>query len=163
MFIRYPIVIFILFFLINPCPSFSWQGEVISVYDGDSLQIRNIKGEIVKIRVYGVDCPEIGQPYGDEARLMTEKVLLGRTVDVVTAQKSKSYGREVSGLLLMDDMIVLQDVLVSAGLAWVDERFCKLPVCELWKLHQRDAISNRRGLWAEKNPIPPWTWRSLRK
>ena len=73
MLIRYLVVIFILFFLINPCPSFSWQGEVISIYDGDSLQIRNIKGEIVKIRVYGVDCPEIGQPYGDEARLMTGK------------------------------------------------------------------------------------------
>ena len=54
-----------------------------------------------------------------------------------------------AGVVLLDDMIVLQDALISAGLAWVDDRFCHMAVCDLWRQHQADAKAARRGLWVD--------------
>ena len=80
-------------------PAFAWQGTVISVHDGDSMRVQRADGAVVTIRIYGIDCPEIGQPYGKEARDLTRGLLLGKTVEVTPAQKSKSYGRQVASIM----------------------------------------------------------------
>ena len=144
----------------------AFPAEVLSVHDGDSITARRVGAKQEKphkVRIYGIDCPELGQPYGDAARELAEQVLAGKTVEIVPAQKGKSYRREVGGIVLVSDMIVIQDALVSAGLAWVDDRFCKLPVCDLWRLHQREAKSAGRGLWADEAAVPPWTWRKMQR
>lgn len=144
----------------------AFPAEVVSIHDGDSITARRVDAKQEKphkVRVYGIDCPELGQPYGVEARDLARQVLEGKTVEIVPAQKGKSYKREVGGIVLVSDMLVIQDALVSAGLAWVDDRFCKLPVCDLWRLHQREAKAARRGLWADEGPVPPWTWRKMQK
>ena len=148
-------------FLCAPACAQAWPGDVLSVHDGDTLRVRHEDGEAVSIRVYGVDCPELGQPYGAEARNLTAQLLNGRKVEIIPAQTRKSYKREVAGVVLLDDMIVLQDALISAGLAWVDDRFCRMSVCDLWRQHQADAKAARRGLWADDSPIPPWIWRRM--
>lgn len=152
--------------LLSQAPAHAFPAEVLSVHDGDSITARRVgpvRHKPDKVRVYGIDCPELGQPYGEEARELTARILDGKTVEVVPAQKGKSYRREVGGIVLLGDMLVIQDALVSAGLAWVDDRFCKLPVCDLWRLHQREARAARRGLWADEAPVPPWTWRWLKR
>ncbi len=155
--------VFILAFCLSATPALAWTGEVISVHDGDSVTVRRADtGKTAKVRIYGVDCPELKQAYGVEARDLTARVLTGKTVQVIPAQKDKSYKREVGGVVLLDDLLVLQDALVSSGLAWVDDRFCKLAVCDLWRLHQREAREAGRGLWADKSPVPPWTWRRMK-
>lgn len=152
--------------LLCPLTAHSFPAEVLSVHDGDSITARRVGPEPRKphkVRVYGIDCPELGQPYGEEARELTRRMLDGKTVEIVPAQKGKSYKREVGGIVLVKDLLVIQDALVSAGLAWVDDRFCKLPVCDLWRLHQREARAAGRGLWADEGAVPPWTWRKLQK
>lgn len=154
--------------LVFPATAHAFPAEVLSVYDGDSITARRVgpvrkKPDKIRVRIYGIDCPELGQPYGNEARELTARILDGRTVEIVPAQKGKSYKREVGGIVLLRDMLVIQDALVSAGLAWVDDRFCKLPVCDLWRLHQREARAARRGLWADESPVPPWTWRKMKR
>ena len=144
----------------------AFPAEVVSVHDGDSITARRVGAQREKphkVRVYGIDCPELGQPFGEEARDLAQRMLGGKTVEIVPAQKGKSYRREVGGIVLVSDMLVIQDALVSAGLAWVDDRFCKLPVCDLWRLHQREAKAARRGLWADEGAVPPWTWRKLQR
>ena len=137
--------------LLSPHAALAWRGTVVSVHDGDSIIVESPTGKRVRIRIYGVDCPELRQPYGPEAKAMTERVVLGQEVDVIPAQKAKSYRREVAGIVMLDALVVLQDVLVSTGLAWVDDRYCKLPICDLWRLHQRDAkeADPPRGLWED--------------
>ena len=157
---------FLLSDLLAPPATHAFPAEVLSVHDGDSITARR-KGATQekphKVRIYGIDCPELGQPYGAEARDLAKQVLEGKTVEIVPAQKGKSYRREVGGIVLVSDMLVVQDALVSAGLAWVDDRFCKLPVCDLWRLHQREARAARRGLWTEESPVAPWTWRKTQR
>ncbi|MDE7370584.1 MAG: thermonuclease family protein, partial [Desulfovibrio sp.] len=138
--------------LFGPTPAHAFPAEVLSVHDGDSITARRVGAQQQKphkVRVYGIDCPELGQPFGEEARALTAQMLKDKTVEIVPAQKGKSYRREVGGIVLVKDMLVIQDALVSAGLAWVDDRFCKLPVCDLWRLHQREARAARRGLWTD--------------
>lgn len=129
----------VLIFTLLCAPSFAqaWSGDVLTVHDGDTVRVQPADGEAVSIRVYGVDCPELGQPYGTEARNMTAQLLNGRRVEIIPAQTRKSYKREVAGVVLLDDMIVLQDALISAGLAWVDNRFCRMGVCDLWRQLRR--------------------------
>lgn len=154
--------IFILILLFTPAIALAWSGEVVGVHDGDSITVRRASGKSAKVRIYGVDCPELGQPDGDKARALTARMLLGKTVQVIPAQKAKSYKRVVGGIVLLGDMLVLQDALVSSGLAWVDDRYCKLAVCDLWRLHQREARAAGRGLWRDKSPVPPWVWRRMK-
>ena len=152
--------------LLCPGSAHAFPAEVLSVHDGDSITARRAGAKQEKphkVRIYGIDCPELGQPFGEEARELAKQVLDGKTVEIVPAQKGKSYKREVGGIVLVSDMIVIQDALVSAGLAWVDDRFCKLPVCDLWRLHQREAKAARRGLWADEGAMPPWTWRKMQR
>lgn len=99
------------------------------MHDGDSMRIQRADGAVVTIRVYGIDCPEIGQPYGKEARDLTATLLMGKTVEVTPAQKSKSYGREVASIMQPDGTRLLQEALTASGLAWVDGRYCKQEAC----------------------------------
>lgn len=155
------ILIFLL--LLLPSTALAWSGQVAAVHDGDTLRVQRAHATAASVRIYGVDCPELGQPFGAEARDMAARLVGGKQVEVVAAQARRSYKREVGGVVLLRDMIVLQDALVSAGLAWVDDRFCRAAACDLWRLHQADARAARRGLWAADNPIPPWTWRRQRR
>lgn len=154
-------VVLLLVLLCAPVAAQAWPGDVLTVHDGDTVRVQSADGKAVSIRVYGVDCPELGQPYGTEARDLTATLLSGKRVEIIPAQARKSYKREVAGVVLLEDMMVLQDALISAGLAWVDNRFCKMAVCDLWRQHQADAKAARRGLWSADNPIPPWTWRRM--
>ena len=152
----------VILLLLLPTPAFAWPGDVLTVHDGDTVRVQPAEGEAVSIRVYGVDCPELGQPYGAEARDMTTKLLSGRRVEIIPAQKRKSYRREVA-IINVPEVMTLEDALVSGGLAWVDGRYCKRPECDNWRQHQANAKAAKRGLWSADNPIPPWTWRRLQR
>lgn len=133
---------------------------VLSVHDGDSLRLRRADGQGMVVRLYGVDCPELGQPYGEAARDLTRR-LVGRRVTVLPSG-GKSWRREVAVVLLHDGRS-LQSALVEAGMAWVDDRFCRSPECGGWRQAQAGARSARRGLWADSAPMPPWQWRRAKK
>ena len=119
---------------------------VLSVHDGDSLRLRRADGQGMVVRLYGVDCPELGQPYGEAARELTRR-LVGRRVSV-RPTGGKSWQRDVAVVLLRDGRS-LQSALVKAGLAWVDDRFCRRPECDGWRKAQARARAARRGLWAD--------------
>ncbi|HJA77536.1 MAG TPA: thermonuclease family protein [Candidatus Desulfovibrio gallistercoris] len=133
---------------------------VLSVHDGDSLRLRRADGQGMVVRLYGVDCPELGQPYGEAARDLTRR-LVGRRVTVLPSG-GKSWRREVAVVLLHDGRS-LQSALVEAGMAWVDDRFCRRAECDGWRKAQARARAARRGLWADADPVPPWQWRRANK
>lgn len=133
---------------------------VLSVHDGDSLRLRRTNGEDMAVRLYGVDSPELGQPYGEAARDLTLR-LVGRSV-TVRPTGGKSWRREVAVVLLHDGRS-LQSALVEAGMAWVDDRFCRRPECGDWRQAQATARAARHGLWADDAPVPPWQWRKMKK
>lgn len=134
----------------------AWQGEAVKVLDGDTVQVRKGR-EIVKVRLYGVDCPESRQSFGRQAAEFTEKQVLGKKVKVERVDTDR-YGRVV-GLISAGGKLLNRE-LVRAGYAWTYEAYCrKQPLCiELRELEER-ARKRKAGLWQEKRPLPPWEWR----
>ncbi len=56
-----------------------FSGLVISVLDGDTIEVRN-GHHPERIRLYGIDCPEKGQPYGNKAKQATSALAFGKEV-----------------------------------------------------------------------------------
>ena len=157
----------IAFFILCPillllsAPSLAFEARVLSVSDGDTITIEPVQGgDRAKVRLHGIDCPETSQPYGQTAKAFVNEVVLFKTVNVQpTPQGKDRYGRIVA-LVDIHGVGVLQELLLEAGLAWVYTKYCK--DCGAWEAMEAKARNQRKGLWADKNPIEPWEWRKKR-
>ena len=132
-----------------------FSGQVVGIIDGDTIEVMHL-GKAERVRLHGVDCPEIGQPYGERARKYTSTHTLRKIVTVIIDDKDKD-GQTV-GQVILPDMSNLNIVLISAGLAWWHETFA--PEDKILMDVQESAKAAERGLWADPDPIPPWEWRS---
>ena len=48
--------------------AWAWTGKVVSIADGDTITVLHDGHDQVKIRLYGIDAPESGQPFGKASR-----------------------------------------------------------------------------------------------
>ena len=134
------------------------EGRVVSVSEGDTIIVLTQDERQVKIRLYGIDCPESKQPFGNRATQATSDAVFGKDV-IVQPIDTDRYGRTVA-IVLMPNGNSLNEQLVRDGLAWVYRQHCKLEdVCAHLKELEQAAKGEKRGLWADKNPVPPWEWR----
>jgi len=146
---------FATFYTILPCLAWAWSGRVVDVVSGEVITVlRNGKNE--EVLLYGIDCPEEGQPFSDQARQFTYKMVFGKVVEVHRMDTDR-YGRTVA--LVSVDKRLLNEELVKAGLAWVYGRYCHEVICESWKHYQLRAKIDKRGFWSEPEPISPWKFR----
>lgn len=129
-------------------------GKVIRIADGDSFTILTADKKEIRIRLYGVDCPEHGQPYSKVAKEFTGKMLSEGQV-IITQKDIDRYDRIV-GIVIISDSINLNERLLRAGLAWHYKYFDKNPV---WDGLEKVARESKKGLWNDVAPIAPWLWR----
>jgi endonuclease YncB( thermonuclease family) len=110
-----------------------------------------------KIRLAGIDAPEKGLAYGTKARQALADKIFGQTIRVDWKKRDR-YGRILGRVYLGDRDISLE--MVQDGMAWHYKRYSKeLALAE----GEREARKAGRGLWADKEPVPPWEWRRGRK
>jgi micrococcal nuclease len=132
----------------------SWSGQVLSVVAGDTLKI--LQGKLARtVRLAGIDAPNPGQPWGDEARRFVQGLAEGHTVTV--EPDDKTGGRQQRGQVILPDGRDLGLELLKEGLAWHDKRRSADPF--LGEL-ESNARKERLGLWGDAHPVPPWRWRS---
>jgi len=129
------------------------SGRVVSVIDGNTIEIVGQDTETYKISLFGIDCPEIGQEFGNHAKDLLKKIILNRIVDVKLQGKDR-WGNSL-GIVLIDGKVDPRFELLEAGLAWTAERN---PIEELESLREK-ARDNGKGLWKDKEPTPPWVYR----
>jgi endonuclease YncB( thermonuclease family) len=141
--------------IILPCHSLAWSGKVVGVADGDTITVLRDKQQ-VRIRFYGIDCPEGGQAFSKKAKQFTSDKVFGKVVEVEPVDVDR-YGRTVALVAVFRRLV--NEELVNAGFAWVYTRYCDRPICERWKVLEQEAREANRGLWADPNPIPPWEFR----
>jgi len=139
------------------------SGWVTWVCDGDSEYVNINWFRRIKVRVAGEDAPEHGQAYGEEARIFLKQLVHGKRVKVQIVDVDR-YGRYV-GIITVGRLDAGCEIL-RASLAWCYFGYLKnLPpqYASTYRKVAAEARSARRGLWRDKNPIPPWEWRKTQR
>ena len=150
-------IILLLIFSLLPEQALAWEARVVAVADGDSITVEPVSGgDRVKIRLYGIDCPELKQPGGVFAKAFTQKATLYQVVEI-EEKDTDQYKRTVAIVHLRGT--TLQDLLLRDGGAWIYTKYCKADECSAWMDLEREALQAKRGLWFHDNPVPPWEWR----
>lgn len=149
------------------------EGIVTKVSDGDTLQVTDPSGTKVKVRFYGVDAPETqksnkktgrisrpGQPYGEEAfQALYHKVERQRVrLDIIDIDR---YKRTVAIVWLRNRNINRE--MVAEGWAWAYRQYLDRPHASEYIEAEDQARRDRRGLWQQSNPQPPWEFRKALK
>jgi endonuclease YncB( thermonuclease family) len=129
-------------------------GKVVDVHDGNTIEVLIVKENVLyKIQLAGIDCPEIEQPFGLEAKHLLEKKLMGEKVEVVVEGKNRWGIRQAVVTTTSGDDLRLK--LLAEGLAWTSEKNA-IPEFELIRIK---AKAQHKGLWKSEDPIPPWIFR----
>lgn len=153
---KFPMLIVALLLIVS-CKVNVLTGEVVRVADGDTFTLLVDNDTQVRVRLYGIDCPERGQPYN---RVATEhlKQLLAKGDVRVKEMDVDHYGRTIG--MVYAGGINVNESLLAAGLAWhytsFDNNFS-------WVALEAHARENKVGLWAEPNPVAPWDWRKEKR
>jgi len=131
-----------------------FEGYVVTrVMDGDSM-IAKRDQDTIEIRIAGIDCPEFGQPFFEQAKQLTEQKCLNRKV-VVKRLDTDRYGRLVS--IVHVGSVNLAEQLLRSGMAW---HYKKYDASEQFAEFEQTSRESRIGLWMQEAPIPPWEYRA---
>ncbi|HFM1464116.1 TPA: thermonuclease family protein [Escherichia coli] len=136
------------------------QGKVIRVLDGDTIEVKTLPAKIVvyevpiRVRLINIDAPEKKQPFGRWSANQLKALLAAQPVTVTYTQRDR-YGR-IIGRVFTTNGTDASRFMVKSGAAWVYERY---NADESLPALQREAQEQKRGLWADSNPVPPWEWR----
>jgi micrococcal nuclease len=144
-----------LFMVVAPAIAADFTGEVIRVLDGDTIEVLHEK-KSERIRLYGIDCPEKGQAFGQKAKQATSSLLFGKDVRIETHGRDKH--RRTLGTVFDGDLNVNQE-LVKEGWCWWFRKF--VPKDQVLRQFEQEAKEAKKGLWADPNPVPPWLYRRL--
>ena len=155
---KHPLFFLLLLFLLLPKVCLAESATVTRISDGDTIIVTRHDGKPVKVRIYGIDCPEQRQPWGQEATDFVTALLPPGSVVLVEAVERDRYGRTV-GMVILPDGSNLSETLVTQGFAWVYDKYCLLDECAQWRQLESVARLDKRGLWGNGNAVPPWEWR----
>jgi len=129
------------------------RGTVTEVIDGNTILLLTDESESYTMELYGIDCPESEQPYGEAARLFLEQKVKGKKVLAIVEGKNRWGTRQA--IIIASNEDDPRHLLLSHGLAWICEKDAPPELETLG----RDAKSKGIGLWRDENPVPPWTYR----
>lgn len=130
---------------------------VNSVFDGDTFAARCSEGE-VKVRIFGIDAPEMKQePWGDRSREALRGLLPRSGQITLRVIDHDRYERTVAQVVAGERDLGLE--MVRLGQAVVYRQYNHSPDYER---AQADAKQTRRGIWAKPGgQQDPATWRRL--
>ncbi|BDB64115.1 hypothetical protein T36_2021 [Helicobacter cinaedi] len=129
----------------------SIEAKVLKIYDGDTATLSH-NGNTLKVRLYGIDAPELKQKFGAESRNNLKKLCpIQSSIQLQIKDKDK-YGRIV-GILKCNNQDA-NAMQVSQGYAWAYKEY------SLAYIHlELKAKLESKGLWSEENPIKPSLYR----
>lgn len=129
----------------NQVLEFPKEAKVKRVIDGDTIELD--KGQIV--RLVGVNAPDNGQPYDDEATDFVKKMVEGKKIKLeYDVYKSDRFGRILAYIEINNKNLSIE--LVRKGLAKVTiyEKRKPLIYQQLLLDAENDAKSKKIGVWS---------------
>jgi len=135
------------------------EGQVVTIEDGDTISVMTKERVLHRVRLQAIDAPDDRQPYFEKSRKSLSNLLLRKTVRAVYHSKDSS-GRLIATVYQNGRDVGL--IQIESGLAWHYKRFSYEQTASARKSYadaQSIAVADRRGLWDDKSPIPPWVFR----
>jgi endonuclease YncB( thermonuclease family) len=129
-----------------------FSGRVVGVADGDSITVLRDR-EPVKVRLADIDAPERAQPFGNQSRQALEALVKGQEVRVV--ERGRDRFHRILGKVYRGELDVNAEQ-VRQGMAWVLRQYARNATLDSIEAEAREQ---KRGLWRESGPVPPWEWR----
>ena len=148
--------------------------RVVRVVDGDTVDIDVPDGgkSVTRIRLWGVDTPELARSpggemyFGPEASSFAKRTLTDRTVHVVLSSDRTrgKYGRLLAYLYMERGGRMFNEMLLEEGYAYADLRFGH-HYHRQFKAIEKRARRAGRGLWASVTleQMPKWKQRFERR
>lgn len=127
--------------------------EVTNVVDGDTFEAV-WDGSSKTVRLDGVDAPEAGQKQYESAKDLVARLALGKAVQLEVVGRDSS--NQILARVRLRDGRELNSVMVRNGMAWWYRPGSDDSALE--GLEEK-AREERRGLWNETDPLPPWEYR----
>ncbi|NPV03069.1 MAG: hypothetical protein HPY53_16970 [Brevinematales bacterium] len=107
---------------------YPWKGHVTYVVDGDTYYVLSNYSDNdpaaavkYKIRLYLMNCPEMGTPEGLEAKIWVSNLITGKDVELESLYLDK-YGRTVA-IVWIASNVSLGDLITNNGLGVVMEQY----------------------------------------
>lgn len=137
------------------------EGRVVGVNDGDTFTVLDSTKTQYKIRLAGIDAPEAKQAFGQASKKSLSAMVFDRDVTLKCGGKDK-YRRPLC-VVIGDEGNDVNLAQIEAGMAW------------WYRMYQKDQTAQQRadyaaaegvaraagkGLWADKDPVAPWTFRA---
>ena len=130
------------------------SGVVTRVVDGDTVWVKTgFAVHPLKVRISGIDAPEICQAGGGDARDALKQRVLGQLV-TVSFKQHDSYGRALASVTLQGEDVGRW--MVVNGYAW-SYRFRRS--AGPYALEQSQAVQSRRGIFSTGGAQNPRTFR----
>lgn len=130
-------------------------GKVIDVSNGDVITVFNLNRP-VRIKLLGVDAPELDQAFGDVARKHLADLIYDKSVMV--EYSGIGADSSLSGRVLLNGADVGAQ-MIRDGAAWFDpNNQSRLSAADrdVYQQSEQAARSERRGLWEAETPMAPW-------
>jgi endonuclease YncB( thermonuclease family) len=114
------------------------------------------------IRLAGIDAPESKQAFGQRSKQHLSSLVFDRQV-TAECSKTDKYRRRVCKILVDGGDANLDQL--KAGMAWHYKHYAKEQSAQDRSLYDSAEVAARTarlGLWADREPVPPWEWRHRR-
>ena len=125
--------------------------SITRVTDGDTV----VSSEGDRIRLWGIDAPEMNQPYGKEATIALTGLIHGKKLFVEIIDTDR-YSRQVARIYTADGRNINRS-LVCLGAAWWYEKYA--PKAQDFRNCELEARRMKTGLWGLSEAINPSDWR----
>jgi micrococcal nuclease len=127
---------------------FKIRAKVVRIVDGDTIVVR-YAGRNDRVRLIGIDTPEVGQCYSAEAAVAARRFAGGRAVRLLgdkTQSKRDRFGRLLAYVMLPDSRDLGRELLrIGMGVVYVfDTSFSRLG---MYRAAELQARATSLGVW----------------
>jgi endonuclease YncB( thermonuclease family) len=156
-FVGVSLCVFILLFLAQMVACQTISGSATNVIDGDTFEITTAGNQVFKIRLAGIDAPELAQDEGEHCQSVLSDKLQDNLLFVRITSKD-IYGRYL-GYAWIAGTPDINLWMIQQGCSWsyVTESSKR----KLYKFAQSQAKAAHVGLWKNVDAIAPSEFRKI--
>ena len=129
------------------------KGIVVKIIDGDTFDLLTKEKRTIRVRMYGIDCPERKQDFYKVSKDALAEYIFKKEIRLETTGRDRNR-RTIAIVFCNGENINL--AMIRNGYAW---HYKKYSADRNYAKAEEQARTNKKGLWQMSKPVPPWEFR----